>query len=313
MFIDNLIDRIKLLQNPTVAGLDPKLEYLPHCIIDEAVGLFGKTFKAAGYAISKFNMQVIDVLCDIVPAIKPQFAYYEMYGLDGLSALYETVSYAKQKGMLVIGDGKRNDIGSTAKAYSCAYLGKTDLFGIKSPCMDVDALTVNPYLGIDGIQPFIEDCLTYGKGIFVLVKTSNPSSGQLQDIKINETAIFEFIARLVDDWSDGHEGRYGYGPVGAVVGATYPHQAIKVRDMMSKSYILIPGYGAQGGTAEDCLPSFKKDRLGGLINASRSLVFAYGTKRWADRYDGENYTTIIRDEAVRMKLEIIDAFGGESF
>lgn len=308
MFTDKLTEKINKMENPVVAGFDPRIEYLPECIIDEAIGLYGKTFKAAGHAIRKFNIQVIDVLCDIVPAIKPQFAYYELYGLEGISALYDTVAYAKQKGMLVIGDAKRNDIGSTAKAYSDAYLGKINLFGDLVSGMDVDALTVNPYLGVDGIRPFIDDCVSYGKGIFVLVKTSNESSGQIQDLTAGEMTIYERISSLIDQWSQGITGRHGFGPIGAVVGATYPEQAQRTRQLMPKSYILVPGYGAQGGTAKDCMPSFCKDRTGAIINASRSLLFAYGTKRWAHKYNGENYLEIVRNEALRMRAEISDAF-----
>ncbi len=308
MFTHRLTERIKEMENPVVAGLDPRLEYLPESIIHEAVGLHGKTFKAAGYAIRKFNEQVIDVLCDMVPAIKPQFAYYELYGLEGLSALYDTVAYAKGKGLLVIGDGKRNDIGSTAKAYSDAWLGKTNLFGTDVFGLDLDALTVNPYLGIDGIRPFIDTCVQYGKGIFVLVKTSNESSGEIQDLKVGEQTVYERVASLVAQWSEGLIDEYGYSPVGAVVGATYPEQAKKTRQLMPNSYILVPGYGAQGGTAKDCIPSFHKDGTGAVINASRSLVFAYKTKRWSSIYNGENYLEIIREEAVRMKKEIKEAF-----
>lgn len=308
MFTYRLTERIKEMENPVVAGLDPRIEYLPECIINEAIGQHGKTFKAAGKAIRKFNMQVIDVLCELVPAIKPQFAYYELYGLEGLSALVDTVAYAKEKGMLVIGDGKRNDIGSTAKAYSDAYLGKTNLFGTDVFGMDLDALTVNPYLGIDGIKPFIESCVQYGKGIFVLVKTSNESSGEVQDLKVGDQTIYERVAMLIAQWSEELIDAYGYSPVGAVVGATYPEQARKTRQLMPNSYILVPGYGAQGGTAKDCIPSFHQDGTGALINASRSLVFAYNTKRWSNIYNGENYLEIIREEALRMKKEIKDAF-----
>lgn len=308
MFTRRLTQKIRETDNPVVAGLDPRLESLPDCILKDAVGLHGKTLKAAGYAIRKFNMEVIDTLCELVPAVKPQFAYYELYGLEGLSALYDTVAYAKEKGMLVIGDGKRNDIGSTAKAYSEAYLGKTDLFGKEVFVMDLDALTVNPYLGIDGIQPFLDDCIRYGKGIFVLVKTSNASSGELQDLKAGDQTVYEKVSLLISKWSEGLIDDDGFGPVGAVVGATYPEQARITRQMMPHSYILVPGYGAQGGTAKDCLPSFRKDGAGALINASRSLAFAYKTKRWSDLYNGENYLEIIRKEALRMKQEIKDAF-----
>ncbi|MGI6562548.1 MAG: orotidine-5'-phosphate decarboxylase [Clostridia bacterium] len=312
MFADKLTEKIMSTGNPTVAGLDPRIEYLPECIVKEAVGLYGKSLKACGYAIKTFNKQVIDTLCGIVPAIKPQFAYYELYGVEGMSALFETVSYAKEKGMLVIGDAKRNDIGSTAKAYSDAYLGRVDLFGELKPVMDIDALTVNPYLGIDGIKPFLEDCIKYGKGIFVLVKTSNPSSGQLQDLISEDERIYERMACLTAAWSEGLTGKYGYGPIGAVVGATYPEQAKRIRELIPNGYILVPGYGAQGGTAKDCLPSFKKDGTGAIINASRSLVFAYKTARWASSYNGENYLEIIREEAIRMKKEIQDAFAEQN-
>jgi len=225
MFIDNLIEKIKKLDNPTVAGLDPKLEYIPSYILNKAFKEFGETELGAAKAILEFNKGLLDALLDVVPAVKPQLAYYEMYGIEGLKAMKETVSYAKTKGFEVILDAKRNDIGTTAEAYSTAFLGKTKIGSTEKSMFEGDALTVSPYFGIDGVQPFISDCEANGKGIFILVKTSNKSSGQLQDLKTEAgTTIYEVMGSYVNEWGKTTIGKYGYSSVGAVVGATYPEQ-----------------------------------------------------------------------------------------
>lgn len=305
MFIDVLIKKIKEKNNPSVVGLDPKIEYIPSFIKEEAFKKQGKTLKGAANAIFTFNKYIIDAVYDIVPAVKPQLAYYEMYGLEGLKAFYETCRYAKEKGLLVIADGKRNDIGSTAESYSAAFLGKTKIEDTEEAAFDVDALTVNPYLGIDGIKPFIEDCDKYNKGIFVLVKTSNKSSVQFQDI-ITETgkSMYEIVAQHIEEWGRDLKGEYGYSSVGAVVGATYPNQAKILRKILKSAYILVPGYGAQGGTAKDVASSFNPDGLGAIVNASRSIMCAYKSERWKEKYTEEKFYEASRAEALRMKEDI---------
>lgn len=308
MFTDRLIAAIKKYDNPTVAGLDPTLDYVPASIKNEAFREYGNDFRGAAEAIITFNKRLIDALCDIVPAVKPQLAYYEMYGIEGVRAFDETCRYARKKGLLVIADGKRNDIGTTAQAYSAAYLGSTKIGESECSAFDADALTVNPYLGYDGIKPFIDDCAKAGKGIFVLVKTSNKSSGQLQDLMTQDGKhIYEKVAELVDEWGSDAVGESGYSSIGAVVGATWPDQAAVLRRIMKKAYILVPGYGAQGGTAEDAVSSFNDDGLGAVINASRSIMCAYRSERWKDKYGEDSFDQAARDEAIRMRDEIREA------
>lgn len=310
MFIDVLIKNIKEKNNPSVVGLDPKIEYVPAFIKEDAYKKHGKTLKGAASSILAFNKYIIDAVYDIVPAVKPQLAYYEMYGIEGLIAFYETCRYAKEKGLLVIADGKRNDIGSTAESYSAAFLGKTKIEDTEEAAFDVDALTVNPYLGIDGIKPFIKDCDNYNKGIFILVKTSNESSGQFQDIltKMGKS-IYEIVAQHVEEWGKEYKGEYGYSSIGAVVGATYPNQAKVLRRILKSAYILVPGYGAQGGTARDVAHSFNPDGLGALVNASRSIMCAYKSERWKEKYSEEKFYEASRAEALRMREDINSVLG----
>jgi orotidine-5'-phosphate decarboxylase len=308
MFVDKLIESIQKLNNPTVAGLDPKLEYVPASIRKKAFGEAGDGLEGAAAAILTFNRKLIDALCDVVPAVKPQLAYYEMFGIAGIRAFDETSSYAKEKGMLVIADGKRNDIGTTAEAYSAAYLGRNNSPDGEFSVFDVDALTVNPYLGYDGIKPFLDDCTRYQKGLFILVKTSNKSSGQLQDlVTASGKTIYETVAALVDEWGDEAVGKYGYSSIGAVVGATYPEQAKILRQIMKKAYILVPGYGAQGGTARDVVNSFNDDGLGAIVNASRSIMCAWKSEKWSAQFDADTFDSAARAEAIRMRDEINQA------
>lgn len=310
MFVDKLIRKIKETNNPSVVGLDPRLEFIPAHIKEKAFKEFGNNFSGAAAAILDFNKKIIDAVYDVIPAVKPQLAYYEMYGLEGIQAFYQTIGYARSKGLLVIADGKRNDIGSTAEAYSAAYLGKTSINGNSTAVFDADALTVNPYLGYDGIKPFIKDCELYGKGIFVLVKTSNKSSGQLQDMLTQfGKSIYEIVAEYVNDWGKTLTGEYGYSSVGAVVGATYPNQAKILRGIMKKAYILVPGYGAQGGTAKDAAHCFNSDGLGAIINASRSIMCAYQSEKWSDKFSGDEFDKACRAEAISMKEEINQVLG----
>lgn len=298
--MDKLINRIKETNNPTVMGLDPRYDMIPESIRTK----YSEDIEGACKAILEFNKELIDNVYDIVPAVKPQIAFYEMFGEEGIKVFNETCKYAKQKGMIIIADVKRGDIGSTAAGYSNAYLGKTPIGEEKVSIYDVDFVTVNPYLGIDGVKPFIDDCKEYGKGIFILVKTSNKSSGELQDLKLeNGTTIYEKVAELVNSWGEDLVGEYEYSSVGAVVGATYPIQIKELREIMPKTYFLIPGYGAQGGKAEDIALGFK-DGIGGIVNASRSLMSAYKSDRWKDKYSEKEFGKATRAEAIRMRDEL---------
>lgn len=301
MSADLLVEKIKAKGNPSVAGLDPKLEYVPEYIRKKAYSEYGKNLKGASEAIWEYNKGLIDALYDIVPAVKPQSAFYEMYGLCGEEILHRTISYAKEKGLYVILDVKRNDIGSTAEAYSRAYLGKCEVDGELYDACGVDCITVNPYLGTDGVQPFIEDCKKYDKAIFTLVKTSNPSSGEFQDKIMDEKTLFETVAKRVDEWNSDTIGKSGYGAVGAVVGATYPEQAKILRSIMPKSYFLVPGYGAQGGGAQGVKPCFNADGLGAIVNSSRGIMCAYKKGDWKE----EQFAEAARAEAIRMKEDLI--------
>lgn len=304
-FSDKLARKIIEKQNPSVLGLDPKLEYIPDSIKRKAFDEYSCFEQAAAHSIAEFNKRLIDAVCDIIPAVKPQLAYYEMYGIHGIWAFNETVKYAKSKDLIVIADGKRNDIGSTSEAYASAYLGKTDINGENKEIFDADALTVNGYLGSDGIKPFVEACEKFGKGIFVLVKTSNPSSGELQDLTLDDgRKVYEAMADMVNEWGRTTKGQCGYSSVGAVVGATYPEQLKLLRKRMPESWILVPGYGAQGGKASDVAHAFDKNGLGAVINASRSLMCAYKSERWKNEYSAEEFDKAARAEAVRMKEEI---------
>lgn len=295
MIIDRLIDAVKKLGNPTVVGLDTDFSYLPDNMRDGVADLVG-----AAEAVYKFNRGIIDAVCDIVPAVKVQVAYYEMLGFFGLQAFYKTCEYAKQRGMFVICDCKRNDIGSTAAAYSAAYLGTTSINGIEYNANVCDFLTVNAYLGADGIEPFLQDSIKYDKGIFVLVKTSNPSSGQLQDRIFDDgSTLYETMGNLVAAWG-GVPGNSGYNRVGAVVGATHPEQARHLRKKLPHTFFLVPGYGAQGGQAEDVALCFDKDGGGAIVNSSRGILCAYRSKK----YKNENYSAAARDAALDMRADL---------
>ena len=299
--IDRLIDKIKQTNNPTVMGLDPRFDMLPKCVTDK----YDKTLEGVSKAILEYNKALIDETCDIIPAVKPQIAFYEMFGIPGLEAFKETCKYAKEKGMIVIADIKRGDIGSTAQGYSNAFLGKTKIGDHEESIFDVDFVTVNPYMGTDCVKPFVEDCKKYDKGIFILVKTSNPSSGELQDLKLeNGKEVYMQVAELVEKWGEDLVGKYGYSSVSAVVGATYPEQLEQIRSKAPHTYFLIPGYGAQGGKAEDIALGFDKNGLGGIVNASRSLMCAYKSEIWKNQFTEEEYAKATRAEAIRMKEEL---------
>ena len=302
--IDRLIDKIKETNNPTVIGLDPRYELLPKCVLEK----YPNTLDGISKAILEYNKALIDETYDIIPAIKPQIAFYEMFGIPGMIAFEETCKYAKEKEMIVIADIKRGDIGSTAQGYSNAYLGKTKIGDIEQSIFDVDFITVNPYLGTDCIKPFIEDCKKYNKGIFILVKTSNPSSGELQDKKIVDgQEVYKEVAKLVEQWGEELRGEHGYSSISAVVGATYPKQLEEIRKIAMHTYFLIPGYGAQGGKAEDIALGFDRNGLGGIVNASRSLMCAYKSDMWKDKFNEEDYAKATRAEALRMKEDLLEA------
>lgn len=302
MAFDKLIEKIVEMQNPTVAGLDPKLDYVPQFIKDECFEKYGVNLKGAAEALLMFNKALIDELCDIVPAIKPQAAYYEMYGPEGVKALADTIAYAKSKGMYVITDGKRNDIGTTMEAYATAHLGETKVNDDMLIPFGADALTVNGYLGSDGIKPLLNVCKEKDKGIFVLVKTSNPSSGELQDLKLeNGETVYEHMGFMCESWGESLKGQYGYSGVGAVVGATYPEMLKELRAKMPHTFFLVPGYGAQGGGAEGVAKAFDKNGRGAIVNSSRAVMCAYKK----EGCDETEYAAAALRECIRMKNDII--------
>ncbi len=306
MAFDRLIENIIEKQNPTVAGLDPKLDYVPASVRDACFAQYGKTLEGAAAALLAFNKAIIDQICDIVPAIKPQAAYYEMYGWQGVRALAETIAYAQQKGMFVMTDGKRNDIGTTMEAYATAHLGTTDVAGEAIDAFGADALTVNGYLGTDGIRPLVKICQEKDKGIFVLVKTSNPSSGELQDLKLtNGASVYEQMGRMCEQWGEALPGKYGYSGVGAVVGATYPEQLKEMREKAPHTFFLVPGYGAQGGGAQDAKNAFDKNGLGAIINSSRGIMCAWKKQGLTE----DDFAVAARNEALRMKADILSVIG----
>ncbi len=304
---DRLLDSIDQKKNPSVVGLDPRIERIPMHIKEKAVEETDGPLEAVGRAITEFNRGLIEAVHEIVPAVKPQVAFYEQYGVEGIRAFKETIDYAKDEGLIVIEDVKRNDIGSTAGAYSNGHLGEVKLCDSSTQrSFDGDMVTVNAYLGSDGVEPFIEDCKDYGKGIFILNKTSNPSSGELQDKTLEGGGtVYEEMARLVKGWGDDLKGERGYSSVGAVVGATYPEEAKKLRKMMSDNLLLVPGYGAQGGTADDVIPCFNDDGYGAIVNSSRGIDFAYEKEPYKDEFGLEEYVEASRKAALDMKDDII--------
>jgi orotidine-5'-phosphate decarboxylase len=276
-FADRLIDAIQKKGNPCIVGLDPRIDQMPNFILHKYENK--STTDRIISAISDFHKIVINAIADRVPAVKPQVAFYEQYGLPGMIAFENTLTYAKEKGLITIVDAKRNDIGSTAQAYSNAFLGTTNIFGKKASIYDVDCITVTPFLGEDSLLPFVKDCIEYGKGIFVLVKTSNPGSVDVQDLKITKSGeeVYISIAKLVKKLGKDLIGATGYSSVGAVVGATYPKEAELLRDIMANNIFLVPGYGAQGATGKDIVNCFNLDKMGAVVNASRSITYSYGS------------------------------------
>ena len=282
--IDRLIHQIEMKENPTVVGLDPRLDFVPAFIKEEAYESWGKTPKAAAWAFLKYNKAIIDAVYDLVPAVKPQVAMYEQFGPEGIQAYIDTILYAKEKGLIVIGDIKRSDIASTAEAYADGHIGKVKVEDEAFEVYHEDSITLNPYLGYDSIEPYIKHCKDYDKGLFILVKTSNPNSGEIQDLDLGGEKLYERVGKLVSDWGKELIGKKGYSQVGAVVGATHPEQAKRLRELMPHTFFLVPGYGAQGATAKDLAVCFDKNGLGAIVNSSRGIIAAYKLDKYKKDY-----------------------------
>ncbi|MBQ6637666.1 MAG: orotidine-5'-phosphate decarboxylase [Lachnospiraceae bacterium] len=309
--INRLIKEIHKKQAPIVVGLDPTMKFIPGTIKQNAFSVYGETLQGAGEAIWQFNKGIVDAVYDLVPAVKPQIAMYEQFGIEGLIAYKKTIDYCKSKGLIVIGDIKRGDIGSTSAAYAVGHLGKLMVGETAYAPFDEDFATVNPYLGTDGVKPFIDICNEEKKGIFVLVKTSNPSSGEFQDRLLSDAdnrPLYEAVGRKVDEWGKDCMGE-SYSYVGAVVGATYPEMGKILRDIMPKSFILVPGYGAQGGKGADLVHFFNKDGLGAIVNSSRGIIAAYQSEEYRSIYSEENYADAARAAVIKMKEDIAGALG----
>lgn len=304
--INKLIAKIQKTGAPIVVGLDPMLNYIPEHIQKKAFAEYGETLEGAAEAIWQFNKEIVDKTYDLIPAVKPQIAMYEQFGIEGLKAYKKTIDYCKSKDLVVIGDIKRGDIGSTSAAYAVGHLGKVQ---VGSKCyvpFDEDFATVNPYLGSDGVKPFIEVCKEENKGLFVLVKTSNPSSGEFQDQLVNGRPLYELVGEKVAQWGEDHMGGSGYSYIGAVVGATYPEMGAVLRKLMPKTFILVPGYGAQGGKGKDLVNFFNEDGLGAIVNSSRGIIAAYKQEKYA-KFGAENFGDASRAAVEDMVADISGA------
>ena len=300
--IKQLVANIKQTGAPIVVGLDPMLNYIPEQVQQKAFAEYGETLEGAAEAIWQFNKEIVDKTYDLIPAVKPQIAMYEQFGLPGLAAFKKTVDYCKEKGLVVIGDIKRGDIGSTSAAYAVGHIGKVKVGSKTYAPFDEDFVTVNPYLGSDGVNPFLDVCKEEKKGIFVLVKTSNPSSGEFQDQKIDGRPLYELVGEKVAAWGSEVMGdEYSY--VGAVVGATYPEMGKVLRKVMPKAYILVPGYGAQGGKGKDLVHFFNEDGLGAIVNSSRGIIAAYKQEQYA-KFGAENFGDASRAAVETMVADI---------
>ena len=301
MSFDKLQEAIIAKKNPTVAGLDPKPEYVPDHILKACYEQYGETLQGAAEAIYQFNRGLMDALCDIVPAVKPQSAYYERLGWRGMEVMERTIHYAHEKGLYVIADIKRGDIGSTAEAYSDGWLGTTKVGEQNLPVFQADCVTLNGYMGADSVNPFLNTCKEQDKSVFILVKTSNPGSGELQNVSAGQgDTVYGLMADLIEKWGAGTEGKYGYTMAGAVAGATHPDELKQIRARMPHTFLLVPGYGAQGGTAEDVQYAFQKDGHGAIVNASRSIMCAW--KKTGK--DGLDYQEAARNAAIAMRDDI---------
>ena len=304
--VKKLIEEITKKNAPVVAGLDPMLDYVPAHIQQKAFEEYGETLEGAAEAIWQFNKDITDAIYDLVPAVKPQIAMYEQFGVPGVAVFQKTVDYCKEKGLVVIGDVKRGDIGSTSAAYAAGHLGKVQVGNSICSAFDEDFITVNPYLGSDGINPFLDICNKEDKGIFILVKTSNPSSGEFQDKVFEGKPLYGLVAEKVAEWGaqcmDG-----SYSNVGCVIGATYPGMGKVLRKMLPHNYILVPGYGAQGGTAKDLKPYFNEDGLGAIINSSRGIIAAYKQEKY-QKFGGQGYADASRQAVIDMIEDINSIF-----
>ena len=304
--IDKLIAKIQKTKAPIVVGLDPMLNYIPEQIKTKAFAEYGETLEGAAEAIWQFNKEIVDKTYDLIPAVKPQIAMYEQFGIEGLKAYKRTIDYCKSKDLVVIGDIKRGDIGSTSAAYAVGHLGKVQVGRKCYVPFDEDFATVNPYLGSDGVKPFIEVCKEENKGLFILVKTSNPSSGEFQDRLIDGRPLYELVGEKVAQWGEEHVGASGYSYIGAVVGATYPEMGAALRKLMPKTFILVPGYGAQGGKGKDLVNFFNEDGLGAIVNSSRGIIAAYKQEKYA-KFGAENFGDASRAAVEDMVADISSA------
>ena len=307
--IQKLTDKIQKTNAPIVVGLDPMMKFIPESIKKNAFSEYGETLAGAAEAIWQYNKGLIDAIYDLIPAVKPQIAMYEQFGVEGLIAYKKTLDYCKEKDLVIIGDIKRGDIGSTSSAYATGHLGKITIGSNTYAPFDEDFATVNPYLGSDGVKPFIDVCKEEKKGIFILVKTSNPSSGEFQDRLIDGKPLYEWVGQKVDEWGADCMGSNGYSYVGAVVGATYPEMGKILRDIMPKSYILVPGYGAQGGKGADLVHFFNKDGLGAIVNSSRGIIAAYQNEKYAS-FGEAGYADAARQAVIDMREDIAGALQG---
>ena len=303
--INRLIEKIQKTNAPIVVGLDPMLHYIPEHIQKKAFSEYGETLAGAAEAIWQYNKGIVDAVYDLIPAVKPQIAMYEQFGVEGVKAFQKTVDYCKEKGLVVIGDIKRGDIGSTSEAYAVGHLGKAAVGSNSFYGFNEDFVTVNPYLGSDGVKPFIKVCKEEKRGIFVLVKTSNPSSGEFQDRMIDGKPLYELVGEKVAEWGAECMGD-SYSYVGAVVGATYPEQGRLLRKVMPKTFILVPGYGAQGGKGADLVHFFNEDGLGAIINSSRGIIAAYKQEKYAS-FGAEHYAEASRQAVIDMREDIAGA------
>ena len=300
--VSKLIEKIQKTKAPICVGLDPMLSYIPEHVTKKAFAEFGETLEGAAEAIWQFNKEIVDATCDLIPSVKPQIAMYEQFGLPGLAAYDKTVKYCQEKGLIVIGDVKRGDIGSTSAAYATGHLGTVQVGSQTLSGFNTEYITVNPYLGTDGVKPFVDVCNQCDRGIFVLVKTSNPSSGEFQDRLIDGRPLYELVAEKVVEWGDASMDG-AYSNVGAVVGATYPEMSKVLRKLMPRSYFLVPGYGAQGGTAEDLKYCFNEDGLGAVVNSSRGIIAAYKKDAYA-KFGPEHFGEAYRQAVIDMIADI---------
>lgn len=305
IMISQLIEKIKKTNAPICVGLDPMLSYVPEHVVKKSLDAYGETLEGAADAIWQFNKEIIDHTFDLIPAVKPQIAMYEQFGVEGLKAFQKTVDYCHEKGLVVIGDVKRGDIGSTSAAYAVGHLGKVQVGNTICQAFNEDFATVNPYLGTDGIKPFVDICKEEKKGLFILVKTSNPSSGEFQDRIIDGRPLYEWVGEKVAEWGADHMGD-SYSYIGAVVGATYPEMGKVLRKVMPKSYILVPGYGAQGGKGADLVHFFNEDGLGAIVNSSRGIIAAYKQEKYA-KFGAEHFAEASRAAVIDMVEDISTA------